>query len=241
MVIAKRAFDLLVSTLVILGILSWLLPVLAWMIKRDSPGPVFFVQKRVGKDGKLFSCFKLRSMVVNPNADQHPVAGNDGRITPLGSWLRLTHFDELPQFFNVFLGTMSLVGPRPYMPADCRRFARIVPGASLREKVKPGITGLAQSRGLHGNVCDRNTLIQRYYWDDHYVRKGNFFMDVRILLHQTYTFLMMVSANLSISSNWGLHWSRKKSTPSSSNAAIRSSTWAGVPTSPERSPRLETE
>ena len=181
MVIAKRAFDLLVSTLVILGVLSWLLPVLAWMIKRDSPGPVFFVQKRVGKDGKLFSCFKLRSMVVNSHADQHPVAGDDGRITPLGSWLRLSHLDELPQFFNVFLGMMSLVGPRPYMPADCQRFAQIVPNLAFREKVKPGVTGMAQSRGLHGTVCDRNTILQRYYWDEYYVRKGNFWLDIRIL------------------------------------------------------------
>ena len=181
MVIAKRAFDLLISTLVILGVLSWLLPILAWLIKMDSPGPVFFVQKRVGQEGKLFSCFKLRSMVVNSNADQHPVAGDDGRITPLGSWLRLSHLDELPQFFNVFLGSMSLVGPRPYMPADCQRFAQMVPNPRFREKVKPGITGIAQSRGLHGNVCDRNALLRRYFWDDYYVRKGNVWMDIGIL------------------------------------------------------------
>jgi len=181
MMIFKRTFDLLISTLVILGILSWLLPVLAWMIKRDSEGPVFFVQKRVGKEGKLFSCFKLRSMVVNPHADQHPVAGDDGRITPLGSWLRLSHLDELPQFFNVFLGSMSLVGPRPYMPSDVQRFATIAPDPCFREKVKPGITGMAQSRGLHGIVCDRNTLLQRYYWDDYYVRNAGFGLDMQIL------------------------------------------------------------
>ena len=177
----KRAFDLLVSVLVILGVLSWLLPILALLIRRDSPGPIFFVQKRVGKGGKIFSCFKLRSMVVNPNADQHPVSGNDGRITPLGSWLRLSHLDELPQFFNVFLGSMSLVGPRPYMPADCQRFALSIPEPRVREKVKPGITGMAQSKGLHGIVCDHSTLIQRYYWDEYYVRKMSFSLDVRIL------------------------------------------------------------
>ncbi|HEY4108863.1 sugar transferase [Puia sp.] len=181
MVILKRAFDLLISTLVILGVLSWLLPILAWMIKRDSPGPVFFVQKRVGKAGKLFRCFKLRSMVVNQHADQHPVAGGDGRITPLGSWLRLSHLDELPQFFNVFLGSMSLVGPRPYMPSDCHRFAMIIPDPGLREQVKPGITGMAQSKGLHGIVCHRDTLLQRYYWDDHYVRNGSLVLDMKIL------------------------------------------------------------
>lgn len=120
-------------------------------------------------------------MVVNSNADQHPVAGDDARITPLGSWLRLSHLDELPQFFNVFLGSMSLVGPRPYMPADCRRFAQVIPNPGVREQVKPGITGMAQSLGLHGSACDRSTLLRRYYWDDYYVRKGNFFMDLRIL------------------------------------------------------------
>ena len=181
MAILKRAFDLLVSTLVILSVLSWFLPLLALMIRRDSPGPVFFVQKRVGKDGKLFRCFKLRSMVVNPHADQHPVAGDDGRITPLGSWLRLSHLDELPQFFNVFLGSMSLVGPRPYMPADCRRFATIIPDQAFREKVKPGITGMAQAKGLHGIVCDRNTLLQRYQWDAWYVDNKSFGLDIRIL------------------------------------------------------------
>jgi putative colanic acid biosynthesis UDP-glucose lipid carrier transferase len=181
MAILKRAFDLLLSTLVILGVLSWLLPVLAWMIKRDSPGPAFFIQKRVGKKGKRFSCFKLRSMVVNQHADQHPVAGDDGRITPLGSWLRLSHLDELPQFFNVFLGSMSLVGPRPYMAADCQRFAAIIPDPAFREKVKPGITGMAQSKGLHGFVCDRNTVLLRYYWDDFYVRNRTFLMDLQIL------------------------------------------------------------
>ena len=181
MTFLKRTFDLLISTLVILGILSWLLPILAFLIKRDSRGPAFFVQKRVGKDGKLFSCFKLRSMVVNPHADQHPVAGDDGRITPLGSWLRLSHLDELPQFFNVFLGTMSLVGPRPYMPADCQRFAAIVPDPTFRQCVKPGMTGMAQSKGLHGCPFDRNTLFQRYHWDDYYVRNGSFGLDLRIL------------------------------------------------------------
>jgi len=181
MAFLKRTFDLLISTLVILGILSWLLPVLAFLIKRDSRGPVFFVQNRVGKEGKLFRCFKLRSMVVNPHADQPPVAGDDGRITPLGSWLRLSHLDELPQFFNVFLGSMSLVGPRPYMPADCLRFGAIVPDATFRQLVKPGITGLAQSKGLHGSVCDRLTLVQRYRWDDYYIRNRNFFLDLRIL------------------------------------------------------------
>jgi putative colanic acid biosynthesis UDP-glucose lipid carrier transferase len=180
-ILLKRTFDLIVSALVIVSILSWLLPVLAWLIKRDSAGPVFFVQKRVGKGGKLFSCYKLRSMVVNAQADQHPVLSDDARITRLGSWLRLHHLDELPQFFNVFLGSMSLVGPRPYMPVDCQRFATIIPDTSFREKIKPGITGMAQAKGLHGIVCDRNTLFQRYHWDAYYVKNGGFGLDMYVL------------------------------------------------------------
>lgn len=181
MVILKRAFDLVVATLVILGILSWLLPVLAWLIKRDSPGPAFFLQKRVGKGGRLFTCYKLRSMLVNTQADQHPVISDDARITRLGIWLRLYHLDELPQFFNVFLGSMSLVGPRPYMPADCERYSAIVRDTAFRERVKPGITGMAQARGLHGIICDRNTLFQRYHWDAYYVSNRSFGLDMHIL------------------------------------------------------------
>lgn len=184
-VFLKRSFDLVVSAVVIVGVLSWLLPILALLIKRDSPGPVFFIQKRVGKGGRLFSCYKLRSMVVNAQAGQHPVengqANDYARITRLGCRLRLSHLDELPQFFNVFLGSMSLVGPRPYMPDDCRRFSAIVPYTAFRERVKPGITGMAQSKGLHGIVCDRNAIFQRYHWDAYYVNNANFGLDMHIL------------------------------------------------------------
>src|SRR5580658_2026183 len=123
--LTKRVFDLLVASLVIAGVLSWLLPLLALLIKLDSKGPAFFVQKRVGRSGRLFRCYKLRSMVINDLADEWPVTGDDGRITRLGNWLRRTHLDELPQFLNVLQGSMSIVGPRPYMPADCRDFAGI--------------------------------------------------------------------------------------------------------------------
>jgi putative colanic acid biosynthesis UDP-glucose lipid carrier transferase len=164
----KRAFDVSVSVLVIFGILSWLLPVLAFLIWLDSPGPVLFVQKRVGRYACLFQCYKLRSMV-------------DGRITRLGGWLRWSHLDELPQFFNVLFGSMSLVGPRPYVPADCRAFALMTPDAGTRLLVRPGITGMAQSRGLHGSPCDADIVAQRYYWDDWYVRHAGFLLDLRII------------------------------------------------------------
>ena len=165
----KRLFDRAVSVFVVVCILSWLLPVLALLIRLDSAGPVFFIQKRVGRNGRLFDCYKLRSMVA-------------GRITRVGGWLRRSHLDELPQFFNVLMGSMSLVGPRPYMPSDCRLFAGWVADPHSRHRVRPGITGLAQSKRLHGGPCDPDTVRQRYYWDNWYVGHGGFRLDLRILV-----------------------------------------------------------
>ncbi|HET6254002.1 MAG TPA: sugar transferase [Puia sp.] len=180
--LVKRTFDLLVALLVIAGVLSWLLPLLAVLIRLDSKGPVLFVQKRVGRNGRLFICYKLRSMVINDLADDRPAAGDDGRITRLGNWLRRTHLDELPQFFNVASGAMSIVGPRPYMPADCCRFAELVPDGDFRNLVRPGITGMAQAKGLHGQVSkDRRLIVQRYQWDAYYIRHAGFALDMRIL------------------------------------------------------------
>jgi putative colanic acid biosynthesis UDP-glucose lipid carrier transferase len=178
----KRSFDFIVSSLVMAGILSWLLPLLALLIKLDSRGPVFFVQRRVGRNAVLFPCYKLRTMVINDLADERPATGNDGRITRVGRWLRRTHLDELPQFLNVLLGSMSIVGPRPYMPADCRQFAEIVAGSDIRHRVKPGITGMAQAKGLHGtDRRDRRIIFQRYHWDAWYISHADFGLDMSIL------------------------------------------------------------
>jgi putative colanic acid biosynthesis UDP-glucose lipid carrier transferase len=179
---AKRIFDLTVASFVIAGVLSWLLPLLALLIKLDSKGPAFFVQKRVGRNGRLFLCYKLRSMRINDLADVRSASGDDGRITRLGNWLRRTHLDELPQFLNVAAGSMSLVGPRPYMPADCRRFGGLVPDGDFRHRMKPGITGMAQAKGLHGRDSkDRQVILARYQWDAYYIRHAGFRMDMRIL------------------------------------------------------------
>ena len=186
----KRSFDVIVSVFVIAGILSWLLPLLALLIKLDSRGPVIFIQRRVGRNAVLFTCYKLRTMVINDLADERPAAGNDGRITRVGGWLRRTHLDELPQFFNVLLGSMSIVGPRPYMPADCRLFAEIVTNSDVRHRVKPGITGMAQANGLHGTVRrDRQIIFQRYHWDAWYISHADFRLDMRIL-HRTVILLL---------------------------------------------------
>jgi putative colanic acid biosysnthesis UDP-glucose lipid carrier transferase len=179
--LAKRSFDILFSGLTILLVLSWLLPLSALLIKLDSSGPVFFKQKRVGKNGKPFTCLKLRTMIVNTEADETPARENDHRVTKLGLWLRRTHLDELPQFFNVLAGSMSIVGPRPHMVADCIRFSFVVPAYSFRHSVKPGITGWAQVKGFHGPTADYESIINRYYWDSQYIRQAGLWLDIRIV------------------------------------------------------------
>lgn len=179
--LTKRGVDLLCSALVIVGVLSWLLPVLAVFIKLDSRGPVFFLQKRIGRGGRIFTCYKLRTMVVNREADEHPVSENDVRITVVGRFLRVSHLDEMPQFFNVLMGSMSLVGPRPYMLMDNQRFSDIVPGHNFRLLTKPGITGLSQVKGFHETVVDLQTIFSRYQWDAFYVRNASLMLDLRIL------------------------------------------------------------
>lgn len=186
--LTKRGLDLICSVLMITGVLSWLLPLLAVLIKLDSRGPVFFLQKRIGRGGKIFTCYKLRTMVVNQEADEHPVSENDVRITMIGRFLRVSHLDEIPQLFNVLMGSMSLVGPRPYMLVDNRRFSDIVPGHNFRLLIKPGITGLSQVKGFHGSVIDMQTIFSRYQWDAFYVRNASLMLDLRILRRTTHIF-----------------------------------------------------
>ena len=177
----KRSFDIVFSALIILLVLSWLLPIMGLLIKLDSKGPVFFKQKRIGRNGKPFICLKLRTMISNKEADETPVQENDYRITKLGSLLRQTHLDELPQFFNVLTGHMSIVGPRPHMTADCIRFSFVIPSYAFRHFAKPGITGWAQVKGYHGPTTDYESVINRYYWDARYVRKAGLWLDVKIV------------------------------------------------------------
>jgi len=162
--------------------------VIAALIKLDSRGPILFLQKRIGRGGKVFTCYKFRTMVVNPYADARPCAENDMRITRFGKLLRTTHLDELPQFFNVFWGSMSLVGPRPYMLTDDRRISGLVPGHNFRNYVKPGITGLSQVKGYHGGDMDLKTLFSRCQWDSFYVRNASLSVDFHIISSTTRLF-----------------------------------------------------
>lgn len=180
--IAKRAVDLFVSLLIVLFILSWLIPVLTILIKIDSRGPVFFKQKRTGYRGRTFNCFKLRTMKVNKNANDLQAALNDPRITRMGRFLRMSNLDELPQFINVLIGDMSIVGPRPHMITDSEAFAEIFPGYYNRYLVLPGITGLAQINGFRGPTPNTRSIYKRLQWDLYYVEHATTGMDIRIIL-----------------------------------------------------------
>jgi putative colanic acid biosynthesis UDP-glucose lipid carrier transferase len=161
--------------------MGWLLPLIALLIKIDSRGTVFFRQKRIGKNGKSFYCIKFRTMIQNQEADERPAEENDERITKAGKILRRTNLDELPQFFNVLRGQMSVVGPRPHMLADCIRFSFVIPSYQFRSLVRPGITGWAQVNGYHGPTTDYESITIRYYWDAQYVRKKNLWLDLKII------------------------------------------------------------
>jgi putative colanic acid biosynthesis UDP-glucose lipid carrier transferase len=179
--VLKRSVDVAFSLFVIIFILSWLLPILAVIIKLDSRGPLFFIQKRVGFLGKTFRCIKLRTMVVNNVSDFQQATSDDPRITRLGKFLRITSLDELPQFFNVLMGEMSIVGPRPHMYKDNSDFAKQVENYRLRFVVKPGITGMAQVKGCRGPAKEFHSIFHRYQWDTFYVRNANSMLDFKIV------------------------------------------------------------
>jgi putative colanic acid biosynthesis UDP-glucose lipid carrier transferase len=185
----KRSFDILFSTTVIIGIMSWLVPLAALLITLDSKGPVFFRQRRIGRKGKLFYCIKFRTMMVNDEADERPASENDERVTRIGKALRLANIDELPQFFNVLVGQMSVIGPRPHMITDCIRFSFVISSYSFRSLVRPGITGWAQVNGYHGRTTDYESIAMRYFWDAMYVGKANAWLDMKIICKTTWMVL----------------------------------------------------
>lgn len=177
----KRAFDILFSIIIIVGILSWLIPILAILIKLESKGPVFFKQKRNGLNYHEFNCYKFRSMNVNEIADLEQVSKNDPRITHIGKFMRKTSIDELPQFFNVLLGDMSVVGPRPHMVSHTEMYARKIDKFMVRHFIKPGITGLAQTNGYRGEVENDKDIIYRVKYDIFYVENWSIMLDIKIV------------------------------------------------------------
>lgn len=177
----KRAFDIGFSLSIIVLVFTWLFPILALLIKLDSPGPVFFRQKRNGRNNKVFWVYKFRTMKYQKNAEFVQATQNDNRITKLGKFLRKTSIDELPQFFNVLLGDMTVVGPRPHPLELNDTFKHIVDKYMVRHLVKPGVTGLAQVKGYRGETKDVRSMINRVKMDVFYIENWSFWLDVRIV------------------------------------------------------------
>ena len=178
----KRVFDVVFSILVIVFVMSWLTLILALLIKLESHGPVFFKQKRNGYNYKSFNCLKFRSMVINKEADLIQVRKADDRVTGVGKFMRQTSIDELPQFFNVLIGDMSVVGPRPHMLSHTDMYANKVDKFMVRHFVKPGITGLAQVSGFRGEVESDSDIIGRVKFDIYYVENWSVLLDVKIII-----------------------------------------------------------
>lgn len=176
----KRAFDVFFSSLVIIFILSWLYPILAFLIKRQSKGPVLFKQLRSGLKNEPFWCYKFRSMYVNVGDESQQAQKEDARVTPIGKFLRCSSLDEMPQFFNVLIGNMSIVGPRPHMIKHTLDYNAQIDNFMVRHFVKPGITGLAQVSGLRGETKRISDMIRRVNKDIEYVQRWSLFTDIKI-------------------------------------------------------------
>lgn len=177
----KRAFDIVFSVLVLAFLFLPIFIVSAFIIKRKSPGPIFFRQKRTGMDGKDFWCLKFRSMHVNDQADTLQATENDPRKYPYGDFMRRTNIDELPQFINVLLGDMSIVGPRPHMLKHTEQYRELIGRYMVRHLAKPGITGWAQVNGLRGATKDVRDMERRVRHDIWYVEHWTFGLDIRII------------------------------------------------------------
>lgn len=177
----KRLFDIVFSLLFFILIASWLFPLIAVINLIDSGLPVFFKQKRHGIDNKEFDCYKFRSMVANRYSDSRITVRDDPRITKFGKILRKTSLDELPQFFNVLKGDMSVVGPRPHMINQNNYYNRIITKYNFRHYVKPGITGLAQVEGFRGEIKEDRDMQDRIQSDLYYIRNWSFGLDLRII------------------------------------------------------------
>lgn len=177
----KSLLDLIISSLAIVFLLSWLVPIIGLLIKIDSKGPVFFRQQRSGRDNKPFWCYKFRSMYVNDTSDSAQASKDDARITKMGAFLRKTSMDELPQIWNVLKGNMSIVGPRPHMLAHTEQYRKIIDGFMVRHFLKPGITGWAQVTGFRGETKDPKQMEERVIRDVWYLENWSLMLDVRII------------------------------------------------------------
>ncbi|MEJ8802330.1 undecaprenyl-phosphate glucose phosphotransferase [Pontibacter sp. H249] len=179
--VVKRAFDVLFSALVVVVLLSWFVPLMALVIKLDSPGPVFFRQLRSGRNNRPFHCLKFRSMALNPDSDRLQATRADARVTRVGRFIRKTSIDELPQFLNVLLGDMSVVGPRPHMLQHTRDYSQLIDNYMVRHFLTPGITGWAQVNGFRGETRENSAMLNRVKADLWYLENWSVMLDFKIV------------------------------------------------------------
>ena len=175
--LVKRLFDMVFSLCFIVTIFPLVFIVLAPIIKFTSKGPIFFKQKRTGENGETFNCLKFRTMKVNEEADSTQAKKDDDRITKIGAFMRRTNLDEIPQFFNVLIGDMSVVGPRPHMLKHTEMYSQLIDKYMLRHFAKPGITGWAQVNGLRGDT----SIEERISYDLYYIENWTVALDIKIL------------------------------------------------------------
>ncbi|MCB0763418.1 MAG: exopolysaccharide biosynthesis polyprenyl glycosylphosphotransferase [Flavobacteriales bacterium] len=180
--VIKRAFDIVFSFSVIVLVFSWLFPILGLLVKLSSRGPVFFKQQRLGRDNKAFVCWKFRSMRMNKEADSKQATKNDPRVTAVGRFLRKSNLDEMPQFFNVLWGQMSVVGPRPHPLRLNDQYRDIIDKYMVRHFVRPGITGWAQVNGFRGETRTPELMERRVELDVWYLENWSFLTDLRIVV-----------------------------------------------------------
>ena len=189
--VGKRVFDIVVSMIIFILIFSWLFPLIAFFIKITSKGPVFYTQARRGLNGDTIRIYKFRTMVHNaPMLDAEgkfiQSVKNDSRITWIGKFLRKTSMDELPQFINVLEGNMSIIGPRPHVEHLDDHFDEQIENYDLRTLVKPGITGLAQVKGLRGVTHGSEDMRNRVRMDITYIKKWSYWLDIKIFFGTIY-------------------------------------------------------
>ena len=179
--LVKRIFDIVFSLIILVFILSWFVPLLTLLIKLESKGPVFFKQGRPGLDEKEFFCYKFRSMKLNETTETE-ASKNDPRVTKIGRIIRKTSIDELPQFINVFLGDMSVVGPRPHLWSQNKAYGKKINKYMVRHYIKPGITGLAQVKGFRGEIESDEDMRCRIKLDVFYIDNWSLILDIKIIV-----------------------------------------------------------
>ena len=185
----KRTFDIIFSLLVSIFFLSWMIPIFGIIIKTFSKGPIFFIQRREGLKGCVFNCIKFRTMILNNESDTRWADDNDKRLTKFGKFLRISSLDEMPQFLNVLLGDMSVVGPRPHALNLNNEYSSKIIAFNKRHKFKPGITGLAQSKGFNGLISDIHDMSNRVKLDIFYFKNWSIILDLKIAF---LTFLILI-------------------------------------------------